>query len=233
MKQELLNIDLDRDEMSSKFGGGIPKSSIVLVEGEDGAGKSILAQRIVYGLLRNGHTATYISSELTTTGFVKQMASVDYNVKYDMLDNRLLFLSLFPYLGESELGEEMMERILVTRKLFEKEVIIFDTLSFLIIKETVGVKQAFALIKRLKKITGLDKTLVFCVDPEHINPTFLTLLRNVSDVYLNLEVKMVLGNWLRVLNVKRFKMSGDETTPAIPFKVEPSVGVSIELASLS
>ena len=231
--KDMLNISLKRDELATKFGGGLPKGTIMLMEGDDGGGKSILAQRIAYGLLENGHTATYISSELSTVEFVKQMASVEYTAKDHLLENRLLFLSIFPYLGETHLSDDFMERLLATNKIFEKDVIIFDTLSFLIIRDHVSSSKVFTLIKKLRKITSLGKTLVFCVDPAHIHPMFLTLLRNISDIYLTLEIKNVLGNLLRVLNVRRFKLSSEEASSAIPFKVEPSVGLSIELASLS
>jgi Predicted ATPases involved in biogenesis of archaeal flagella len=46
---EYINIYLDRDEFSNRIGGGIPKGSIFIIEGENGTGKSIVCQRILYG----------------------------------------------------------------------------------------------------------------------------------------------------------------------------------------
>ncbi|MBD3203350.1 hypothetical protein GF327_03590 [Candidatus Woesearchaeota archaeon] len=230
---KVLSIDLKRDELNTKFGGGIPRNSLILVEGEDGAGKSILAQRISYGLIEQGHTVTYISTELDTLGFVKQMSSIKYKVTDYLLDDKYMFIPMFPYYGNAELDENFMEKLFSTEKLFEKEIIIFDTLSFLIIQENISHKQTFDLIQFVKKINSLEKTLIFCVDPDHLNERFLTLLRSVCDVYFNLEIKMVLGNLLRIINVRRFRRSRGEVTTAIPFKVLPNVGLAIELASLS
>ncbi len=77
---QLHKIDLDRDALGRSIGGGIPKSSLILVEGKDGSGKSIFVQRIVYGLLKQNTSVTYLSTELNTMGFVEQMSSLDYNV---------------------------------------------------------------------------------------------------------------------------------------------------------
>jgi archaellum biogenesis ATPase FlaH len=64
-------IILPRDELSMNLGGGLPKNSLMLASGPDGAGKSIFAQRLCYGFLRNKTSVTYISSELDTIAFVE------------------------------------------------------------------------------------------------------------------------------------------------------------------
>ena len=40
----------ERDRLNKELGGGIPPGSIVLVEGDYGAGKSAMSQRFAYGL---------------------------------------------------------------------------------------------------------------------------------------------------------------------------------------
>ena len=53
-------IDIPRDELGRSIGGGIPENSLIIMEGQEGAGKSAIAQRIMFGLLENGYTGTYI-----------------------------------------------------------------------------------------------------------------------------------------------------------------------------
>ena len=229
----ILEIRLKRDELHAKLGGGIPKNSLVLIEGPDGAGKSILAQRLTYGLLEKGYTVTYISTELNTQGFIEQMNSLTYYITNRLINDKLLFVPMFPFFGNTELEENFMERLFEERKIFEKEIIIFDTLSYLIVHDNITNKRTFNVMQLLKKLNSLDKTIIFCADPEHLNERFLTMLRATSDIYFDLEIKMVLGNLLRIINVKRYKRSIEEVQPAIPFKVMPKVGLAIELASLS
>lgn len=226
-----MSIELQRDELNRNMGGGIPKDSLILIEGKDGAGKSILAQRFVYGLLEHNHSITYISSELNTAGFIEQMSSMEYDVKYYMIDERLLFIPMFPFIGNTKLHPKFLERLFNSKKLFENEIIVFDTLSFLLIKDDISQEKCFDVIKLLKKLNTMNKTIIFCIDSEHLNTQFLTLLRSVADCYFLVEIRSFAGNIVRVINIQRFKRPGDNMITTIPFKVEPGKGLAVEIAS--
>jgi len=53
----------DQDRVNTAIGGGIPAGSIMLIEGQDGAGKSALSQRFSYGIASEDAYVTYISTE--------------------------------------------------------------------------------------------------------------------------------------------------------------------------
>lgn len=230
---ELFESNLRRDELNRSLGGGLPKKSMVLVEGKDGAGKSILGQRLSYGLLLNKTSVTYISSELNTDEFLEQMRSLDYDVTFQMLDGTLLFIPMFPTLGQTKEKEQFFEKLLATPEIFENDVIIFDTLSFLLIPDDLSHESMIKIINKIKKIVSLGKTIMFCVDPDHINQSFLTLLRSISDVYIKVEVRTFAGAPLRVIVILRFKRPGENIVSTIPFKVETGKGLALEIASLS
>jgi flagellar protein FlaH len=229
----IISVELERDELARNIGGGIPANSLILIEGKDGAGKSILAQRLTYGLLKHKHTVTYISSELNTTGFIEQMASLDYDIKFNLIDSQLLFIPMFPFLGNTKLRENFLDNLFKSNRLFENEFIVFDTFSFLLIKDNISQEKSFEVINFLKRLNNLNKTIIFCIDPDHLNDRFLTLLRSVSDVYFNLEIKTFAGNIIRIINIQRFKRPGDNIINTIPFKVEPGKGLAIEIASFA
>ncbi len=231
--ERLLSVKLKRDELERSLGGGLPINSTILIEGGDGAGKSILAQRLAYSLIDNNHTVSYISTELNTQGFIEQMASLDYDIKYDMLDEKMFFISLFPYYGEGKLKENFLDTLTKSPKMFSNEVIIFDTLSFLLVDDNFSGNDAFAFIQFLKRLNNLKKTVILCVDPEHLNQRLLNLIRSSCDVILNLELRTFAGQLLRMINVKRYKRSGGEVLSTIPFRVEPGKGLVIEIASFS
>ncbi|MFT4312358.1 MAG: ATPase domain-containing protein [Candidatus Woesearchaeota archaeon] len=228
-----LSIFMERDELNRNFGGGIPHNSIILLEGKDGAGKSIISQRIAYGLLEQNYKVTYISSELNLKGFIEQMESVDYPVSDHILNERLVFIPIFPQLGKFKLKESYMHDLLKTKKIFDSDVIIFDTLSFLLVNDKQTKENSFELMSFIKKINTYNKTILFTVNPEQLNPNFLNILRSSCDVYLDVEARMVLGNLLRIINAVRFNRAIGEVVTMTPFKVIPGKGFSIELASLS
>ncbi|MFO7710513.1 MAG: ATPase domain-containing protein [Candidatus Woesearchaeota archaeon] len=226
------DINLQRDELSMNLGGGIPKKSLMLAVGEDGAGKSILAQRLLYSFVRNKATVSYISSELNTISFVEQMESMDYDIKYDLLNGRVLFIPMFPVMGSTTPSNDFMTRLLKTKEIFEKDIIIFDTLSFLMIRNNITQDECYNLINMLKRMTSLGKTILFMVDPNHLNDTMLSLLKSVSDIFVNLAIRSFAGNVVRVINIVRFKRPQGEFQANIPFRVEPGKGLAIEIASL-
>ncbi|MBD3209215.1 AAA family ATPase [Candidatus Woesearchaeota archaeon] len=231
MGEKYLNITLERDELSRNLGGGIPRNSLILLEGEDGSGKSIIAQRLVYAMVEHRTTVTYISTELNTMTFVEQMDSMDYDIKKALLNGDLLFIPMFPLLGYTSLDPDFFNNLLDNKELFRSEVIVFDTLSFLLVHKTMNHKQAFNVINLLKRFTALGKTIIFCVDDKHLNETFLTLLRGVCDIYMTVAVKSFAGQSVRVISTHRFKRPEASFITNIPFKIEPGKGLTIEIAS--
>ena len=226
-------ISIPRDELDRNFGGGLPAHCLFLLEGNDGSGKSLIAQRITFGLLQHNTKVTYITSELNLTGFIQQMESLNYKCTREILDEKLLVVPMFPKLGNVKLKSTFMHDILTNGKLFENDAIIFDTLSFLLISDETGKEGTFDLISFIKKINALNKTIIFCVDPTQLHEKFLGVLRSVVDVYIKIEAKEVLGQMLRVASVIRFKKSAGEVIQQFAFKVIPGAGFAVELASLS
>lgn len=224
---------IKRDELARSIGGGIPTSSLSVIEGPDGAGKSVLIQRLAYGFIQNGYTISYLSTELTTQGFIEQMASLEYDIKYEMLDEKLFFISLYPYYGTGRLRENFLDILFKSKKLFEKDVIFLDTLSFLLVDDHLSQEDSFAFMQFLKRLNQLGKTIILGVDPEHINQRLLTLIRSACDIIMQLELRSFAGQAVRVINVKRFKRSGGEVLTAIPFRVEPQKGLVIEIVTFS
>lgn len=231
--KKLLDLTLARDELNRSLGGGLPRNSLCLMEGPDGAGKSLFAQRAAYGLLQNDHSVSYLSTELNTTGFIEQMASLNYDIKYDMLDEKMFFISLFPFYGSGQLKNNFLDVLLQSKKLFQNDVIIIDTLSFLLVDDQLNQEDAFAFLTFLKRLNSLGKTVLVCVDPDHLNKKLLSLIRTSCDVILELQLREFAGNPVRVISVKRFKRAGGEVNATIPFRVEPGKGLVIEIVSFS
>jgi len=226
------DVGLPRDELQRNLGGGIPKNSLILIEGIDGAGKSIISQRFTYGLLSNGATVSYISSELNTISFVEQMNSIDYDIKNYLLEQKLLFIPMFPFIGKTTHSPDFLERLLNSREIFAKEVIVFDALSFFHVKNNIDEQEVYDILGKLKQLTTLGKTIVFCVDPEHISKLFITLIRNICDLYFKLDLRSVAGSRINVLDIQRFKRPMGPVTTVIPFRIEPGKGLAIDITTL-
>ena len=144
------SIELESDELNKQIGGGLPKNSLIMIEGEEGYGKSILCQRTIYALLKKKVKVTYISSELNTLDFISQMKSINYDIREFILDKSLLFLTLVPFLGNVEFSENLVDKIKQSKVIFESDVIVIDTFSFLLVKFGESTKFYLNLINFLK-----------------------------------------------------------------------------------
>lgn len=231
MSRDYYSIELIRDELNRYFGGGIPKNSLILFEGIDGSGKSILCQRFVYSMLKKGKNITYISTELNTLDFIKQLDSLNYGVKEFLLNKQLLFITMVPFLGKVKFEDDFLDKIMSEKKLFENEIIIFDTLSFLLVKKNDTETVYFDIINFFRKLNNLNKTVIFTIDPTHLDDRFLTLLRSVADIYININISNFAGEVVRAMEIKRFKRPMDVYMNKIPFRVEPREGLIIEIGS--
>lgn len=231
MSRGYYSIELIRDELNRYFGGGIPKNSLVLFEGIDGSGKSVLCQRFIYAMLKKGKNITYISTELNTLDFIKQLDSLNYSVKSFLLNRQLMFITMVPYLGTVKFEDDFLEKIMSEKKLFDSEIIVFDTLSFLLVKKGDKEDVYFKIVNFFRKLNNLNKTIIFTVDPTHLDDRFLNLLRSVADMYINVVISNFAGEIVRYLEIKRFKRPMDVYMNKIPFRVEPKEGLIIEIGS--
>jgi archaeal flagellar protein FlaH len=228
-----INIKIKRDMLHTKLGGQMPYNSLVLIEGKDGMGKSLLVQRLLYSFLVNGATATYISAELSTKDFMDQMDSLHYSIDDYIIDQRLLFIPMFPFIGGGKLRKDFLDRLLAAKELFDKDIIIIDTLSFLLVQGSISQEKAFDAIKFFKKIVNKSKIVMFTVDPEQLNPSLLALLRSVSDIYLSFGTKSLGGDVKKFMSINRFKRAVTQVVSQIAFRVEPGQGMVIDIGGLA
>lgn len=106
-------------------------------------------------------------------------------------------------------------------------------MSFLLIKKNDTDEAYFKIVNFFRSLNNLNKTVLFTIDPTHLDEKFLTLLRSVADLYINCEVKNFAGEIVRAMMIKRFKRPKDLYMSTIPFRVEPAEGLIIEIGGFS
>jgi flagellar protein FlaH len=216
-----------------RLGGGIPKGSLMIIEGEEGAGKSILSQRITYGALVNGHSVTYISTEMNILDFVRQMDSLNYPVAPFMLENKLLFITLINLFGKVKPGRNLIFELQKpkAKKLFEKDLVIIDSLSYPLVNN-ISLREAENLIEFLLRIKSLNKTILLTYDPQNINPILVNNLRRVSDIYFQVGTRTLAGQLTKYVEVRRFRNPREQYSLLTPFRVEPGLGLIVEITTI-
>ena len=249
--RELVSLGLDdRDRLNSELGGGIPRGSIVIMEGQYGAGKSALSQRFTYGICEDRHNVTFLSTELTVKGFIDQMYSLDYRVERHMLDERLLFLhgdidSSSALTGDSDdPGERMnlLQRLMEAETMWESDVIILDTFDSILrndpkfehlVRQGDERQAVLEIISFFREVIAQGKIVILTVDPTTVDEEAMGPFRSIADVYLELQMIEVGNDVRRNISVKRFTGMGEQVGDTIGYSVRSGIGLVIESRSVA
>lgn len=235
----LLAFDLKNDDLCQRLGGGLPRGALIVLEGPVGAGKSVLCQRITQGLLKAGTRVGFVSVELTTRGLLAQMESLGYDMVWSSIPTeKFVFIPIHPTIGERSARADRLGRLLKARRLYELDVIIFDTFTKLLgdhFHEFHGdgaMETVDAVLHLFKRLTGQGKTIILTLDPEQASrPTYEPFL-GAADVYLKIEKERQGGTTSRRIVVERMSRAARRYNESIGFRVEPRAGIIIEIRAV-
>ncbi|MHB8606225.1 MAG: archaellum protein ArlH [Thermoplasmatota archaeon] len=231
---------LARDELADRLGGGLPEGALVVIEGEYGAGKSILLERILFGLLENKASVTFVSTELTTLHFIEQMHSLAYPIEDALYDGRLLFLPVFPILGYRGRKDDVIDRLVSARRMYASEVVFIDAFSSLVKTNLKAAPRGVDVVAKVeealyhfKLLTAKGRTIVLSLEPEDLPEDVASMLKAAADVYISVRLEVQGNTVSRSLLVKRFGRAELSVGDIVPFRVEPKVGLVVEIKSVS
>ena len=89
-EEEVPNIiSTGNQDIDEKMGGGIPKGSLMLIEGQSASGKSVLAQQLTWGSLHDDHRVILYTTERSVSSQMRQMASLGLDALDFLLSRRL------------------------------------------------------------------------------------------------------------------------------------------------
>ncbi|MFP4626580.1 MAG: ATPase domain-containing protein [Natronomonas sp.] len=251
MRQNLLSLGLeDHDRLNKELGGGISAGSIVLIEGDYGAGKSAISQRFTYGFCEEDVTVTYLSTELTIGGFVDQMHSLSYDVVDHLLGERLLFLhadldSSALQSGSGDNGSsrrELLNRLMDAEAMWQADVIILDTFDAILrndpkfealVRQNEERQAALEVISFFRDLISNGKVVILTVDPSTVGEDAIGPFRAIADVFLELEMVEVGNDVRRQISVKRFAGMGEQVGDTVGYSVRAGTGIVIESRSVA
>ncbi|MBI0584383.1 MAG: hypothetical protein ISF22_09180 [Methanomassiliicoccus sp.] len=229
IRHDLFGIHLKQDELALKLGGGIPRGSTMLIEGAEGSGRSALCQRILYGLLQNGHTATFVSTELTLRDFIDQMYSLDYKVDKSLIKGDLHYYPVYPLLSNSRPRSDFLDKLMSSPRLYDRDVLFIDSLTTLT-KDSLSEANCIRLMGFLKKQMKLDKTIIMTADEScrAADP-----LRQAVDIYLSIKMRPTSQEMVRTVNILRYQRAKHRVDDTMRIRIEPGIGLVIEITEVS
>ena len=121
---------LSRIALQMRWVLDLPNRSLWMIQGEVGSGKSLVSQRLIFGLLENGSKVLVVTTELTTRGWIEQMESIGYPVTDYIASGMLMVFSRFGVIAEAKEGVDLFD-VLESDAVEKADVIVVDSASAL------------------------------------------------------------------------------------------------------
>ena len=223
----------ESDGFGERFGEFIPNGSLIYMEGKEGTGKSIFSQRFCISLLENNHTCSYVSTQFTIKSFLRQTASVGYDVRKYVMSGKLFFISTEVTLAETLPKSTFLEGLTTGQKLFDPDVTIIDSLSTLL-NESLNKDNLVDLTNFFNRLKGSGKIIIFTANPnewdEHIHNAF----KMISDIHYKIAREAMPGvGIVHNIYVEKFNGARKKYEPMTTFSVKPGTGLAIESSGVA
>tara|TARA_B110000305_G_scaffold47238_1_gene50446 strand:+ start:13912 stop:14655 length:744 start_codon:yes stop_codon:yes gene_type:complete len=223
--------DLETDSLADSMGLRLPNRSLYVLQGGVGGGKSLVSQRLVYGMVENGVKVLVITTELTTRGWIEQMESIGYGITDAIRDGKLMVFSRYGSIAESTPDVDLIQ-LLDSEAVELADVVVIDSASSLM-PSNLDDAHRFKLMQRLRQISSQGRSLMLCVDPVEMDEKLMHNLRSSAEVVLDLMTTMIGGEIKRNVVVTRYLRAAGPVQTSIGWRVEPSMGFIVDITAVS
>ena len=237
MQGSVKSLTLDRkgekDGFAMRFGQVLPNGSLIFMEGKEGTGKSIFCQRFCYSLLKNGHTCSYISTQFTIKRFLRQTASVGYDIRKYLMEGKFFYISTEVTLAETLPKKTFLEGLITCRKLFDPEVIFIDSLSTLL-NESLTKNNLVELTSFFNRLTGSGKIIFLTANPTEWSEEIHSAFKMETDIHFRITREAMPGiGIVHNIYVEKFNGARHKYEPKTTFSVRPGIGLTVESSGIA
>ena len=223
----------EKDGFAQRFGEEIPEGTLIFIEGKEGTGKSILCQRFSFSFLKHGSTCSYVSSQYTIKSFLRQTASVGYDVRNYLMKGKLLFISTEVMLAETKPKNTFLEGLITCKKLFDPEVIFIDSLSTLLL-ESLTEGNLVDLTNFFNRLKGSGKIIIVTGNPNEWSEKIHNAFRMICDIHFRISRESMPGvGIVHNIYLEKFNGARKKYEPTTTFSVRPGVGLTIETSGVA
>jgi len=220
-------LKFENPELDRKI-GGLPIPSLTLIEGPNDSGKTVLAQQIAYGALKNGLTVLYITTETSAKSLIYHMKSLQWDVEDYFISGafRVAPLNVAGLEWTPEISKYFLTAIVSFTKKKNYNVVIIDSLTHLVTQATSDdILSFFSQCRCL--VDTQEKTFIMTLHPYAIDQELLIRVRAICDGHFNLTIRTFQDKSILTLNVSKLKGASQTSGSFISFEVNPAFGIKI------
>lgn len=222
-------ISLGITDLDRCLGGGFPHPSLASIEGEFGAGKTVLTQKIAHSMLKDGLKVYVITTETASIEYIRMMESINMDASLHYATGDLRIFPLHVEGGKwtmflASLFFKVAENFLSAKK-DKYDAAIIDSLSVLAVNTPPHIFLTF--ITRMKNLVTDGKTIILTFHPNFLPEETVMKLKASSDVYLLISNGRIAGMDVKVLRVIKLWGTSGERKSTITLEVNPHLGLRV------
>lgn len=219
--------------IAETLGGGIKEGSLMLVEGEAKAGKSVFVQYVTYGVLNSKScSVAYYVTEISADALVKNMDSISLWVRHARVTDRFRVFELgkvFEHAQESL--QSITSNISILPDRFQLTVV--DSVSPFMARLSPTTKIDF--LQSCKDICEQKgRSIILTMDNYVFEKKSRQRAYELSDYYLSLRSQDMLlapgqvdSRVIKTLEVTKLAGAECHGRPPLKFEIRPKVGIQI------
>jgi len=217
------------EELDLRLGGGIPFPSLMLIEGDHGTGKSVLALQFTYGALRAGLRTYVCSTEALVKGYLAQAKKLSYDLYDFFIKGKLKIIPI--HMEGVAWAKELAKYLLTALSKYmtvtkaEYDVFVIDTFSVLAVYSDMS--SILNFLTEVRTITGEGKLIIMTLHPKGLPEDASLRLKSICDGYFRLSLRDVGGKSVKVMEVIKLRGAPSSLDATVVFDVEPAFGIKI------
>ena len=210
-------------EIDKHLGGGIPFGSLVLVEGQSDAGKSVLVQQIIWNSLRQGQKIMLFTSENSLKSLESQMESLGQGI----LDYILLgWIKVFPIKSVAEDESATLSIIIEGIDAYPTHrIIVIDSITVAVSHSQL--EDIIHYFEQCKNHCDNGRTILNVAHTYAFDEQLLIRIGSVCDARLRLRIEEVGEKLVKILEVSKIRGADKGTGTIVSFDVEPGLGMRV------
>ncbi len=214
-------LDTGGDELDRRMGGGLYLGQIVTILGGNGEGKTVVSLRLVYGLIKNGATIAYVSSQLPVREFVSECDSLGYPLFNEILSGIMHYIPAVFILRKSR--KASLDDLLNNDTIKDKKVLVIDSMNRNIFRDF----DAINYYMKLRKFSE-GRLVIVTMNPEELGQDELMKISELSTTVIQLRSKELAGERKHSMELSKYPpMVSKNFQQNIPFRIEPGRGGSL------
>lgn len=212
-------------EIDKKMGGGIPRGSLILIEGQSDSGKSVLTQQMVWGSLHQDCKVSVLTTENTVKSLITQMQSLNLDVQDYCLLGRL---KIYPVKamkardGAENAMTALLHAVLLQR---EHDFVVIDSLTSFITHAPL--EQVIGFFEECKSYCNRGMTIAIVAHSYAFGESLLARISSMCDTHLRLSLENMGQKLLKILQVAKIRGAQKDTGNIVGFDIEAGWGMRI------